>query len=73
MDWPTIFGEPPDAGAPASVGRSRPDCSGRLLVVLEDLDWADELSLKVVGHVSARLAFGRSSLSAPIEATSSTR
>ena len=33
--------------------------AGPLLVVLEDLHWADELSLEVVGHLAARLLLQR--------------
>ena len=44
-----------------------------LLIVLEDLHWADELSLDVLGHLAGRLPAGHCSLQARTAATSYTR
>ena len=52
----------------AAAGTGRP-----LLIILEDLHWADELSLDVLGHLAGRLAAGRFWSPPRSAATSSTR
>jgi hypothetical protein len=55
------------------------DAAGRIgggdavLVVLEDLHWADQLSLEVVAHLAAGWPAGRCWSPAPTGATSCTR